>query len=99
MLLRKMVSKTQYLNQKLQSGRLNEQTIFQTVSGTGEGIKLQSVTKIVRFAPPASLSNVCCKFACSFFIVIGVRHCGWGISTTCNKVRWMTHFSILLVVF
>ena len=29
-------------------------------------LKLQSVTKIVRLAVPASLLNVGCKFACSF---------------------------------
>ena len=32
-------------------------------------------------------------------IVIGVPHCGWGLSTPFTMIEWMTHFSILSVFF
>ena len=43
--------------------------IYMLISRVDEGLHLQSVTKIVRLAPPAPLFNVGCKFAWSFLAI------------------------------
>ena len=48
------------------------------------GEYLQSVTKIVRLAPPPLLFNVGCKFACSF-LILAVWHGFFWLGTTLSQ--------------